>query len=83
MNLDDIRLAALNHRRDTYRNPKFVLLTAAEYDGIRASAKFAQAFTHTGTADPEIYGMTVVIHGSRFHDKLEKAGVEMLRPNNL
>ena len=81
MNLDDIRLAALNHMRDNYRRPKFVLLAAAEYDGIRASAKFARAFTHTGTADPEIDGMTVVIQGSRFHDTLERAGVEMLRPN--
>lgn len=81
MNIDDILLAARNHRRKTNRNPKFVLLSAEQFDAIRADARATQAFTHYGAKDPEIDGMTVVISGSRFHDTLDKADVEILRPN--
>lgn len=39
MQIDDIRMAALNHERDTGRKPSFVLLTQSEYSEIRLDAE--------------------------------------------
>ena len=83
MQIDDIRMAALNHERDTGRNPSFLLLTQREYSEIRLDAESMRVWIDAARYHPaEIMGLIVVLEGTRFHESLEAAGVELLRPNN-
>lgn len=82
MKLDHIRLSALTHERDTGRKPAFVLLTSAEYAEINRDAEAMRVSLDAVKAHPaEINGLIVVIEGTRFHQTLNDAGVELLRPN--
>lgn len=85
MQIDDIRISALNHERDTGRKPEFVLLTSAEYSElnreIEAMLGVRVSLDAVKTQPAEIYGLIVVIDGTRFHQTLADAGVELLRPN--
>ena len=82
MQIDDIRMAALNHERDTGRKPSFLLLTQSEYSEIRLDAESMLVWVDAVRYHPaEIMGLIVVLDGTRFHESLEAAGVELLRPN--
>lgn len=82
MQIDDIRMAALNHERDTGRKPSFLLLTQSEYSEIRLDAESMRVWVDAVRYHPaEIMGLIVVLDGTRFHESLEAAGVELLRPN--
>lgn len=82
MQIDDIRISALNHERDTGRKPAFVLLTSAEYEELNRDTEAMRVSLDAVKAHPaEINGLIVVIDGTRFHQTLADAGVELLRPN--
>lgn len=82
MRIDDIRISALNHERDTGRKPAFVLLTSAEYAEINRDPEAMRVSLDAVKAHPaEINGLIVMIDGTRFHQALADAGVELLRPN--
>lgn len=82
MRIDDIRISALNHERNTGRKPAFLLLTSAEYAEINRDAEAMRVSLDAVRAHPaEINGLIVVIKGTRFHRTLVDAGVELLRPN--
>lgn len=84
MQIDDIRISALNHERDTGRKPAFVLLTSAEYAELKREAEAMSVMwaplDAVKTQPSEIDGLIVVIYDSRFHQALADAGVELLRP---